>query len=80
LKDIEDRKGGGKFRKNKNSGYDANDDDTEQFNGARKRLKTGEDSFKGGRGGRGGAGRGGGNRGGGSRGRGGGNFRGKFRK
>jgi hypothetical protein len=55
MKDIDDRKGGGKFRKNKNPGYDANDDDTEQFSGARKRLKTGGEGFRGGkRGGRGG--------------------------
>lgn len=56
LKDIEDsqgppnRKGGNKGKKGK---YDVNDDDTEQFSGARKRIKTGSGGFqKGGGGGK----------------------------
>lgn len=39
LKDIEDQQGNMK-RKGKGK-YDVNDDDTEQFSGARKRIKTG---------------------------------------
>lgn len=73
LKDIEDRKG---MKKGKRGAADEFDD-SEQFSGARKRMKGPQDGGGGGRGG-GGGGRGGRGRGGGGRGRGG--QRGGYRK
>ena len=67
LKDIDDRKG---MRKKRGGGDDY--DDTEEFSGARKRMKGPQSG-----GGRGGGGRGGGGREGGGGGRGGGGHRGR---